>query len=239
MKALVLREFKSFFGSTIGYLVISVFLLLNGLFLWVIDGDYNILNSGYNDLTPYFRFAPWVLLLLIPAVTMRSFSDEKRLGTIELLVTKPLSLPSIVWGKFLGAMTLIFVAIVPTILYVFILNNYSLVDHSMDLASTFGSFIGLFFLAAAYTSIGIFCSTWSENQIVCFLSAVLLCLLFYFGVDQLAQLLSVALFSKIGMQSHFEGLSRGVIDTRDLIYFGSFVYVFIAATIYSLKKQRQ
>lgn len=238
MKALIIREFKSFFGSIVGYLVLTVFLLLNGLFLWVIDGDYNILNSGYNDLTPFFKFSPLILLLLIPAITMKSFSDEKRLGTLELLVTKPLSLSSIVWGKFLGSMLLIAIAIVPTFLYVFILNTYSLQGHSMDIASTIGSFIGLFFLAAAYNAIGIFCSTWSENQIVCFLFSVLICMLFYFGFDQLAQLLDVNMFAQLGMQSHFESLSKGVIDTGDLIYFSSIVYLFVSATIYSLKKQR-
>jgi len=239
MKAIIFREFKSFFGSTIGYFVISVFLLLNGLFLWVIDGDYNILNSGYNDLTPFFKFSPWVLLLLIPAVTMRSFSDEKRLGTMELLVTKPLTLSSIVWGKFFGAMLLIAIAILPTVLYVFILNSYSLSGNTIDLGSTIGSFVGLFFLAAAYTGIGMFCSTRSENQIVCFLIAVLLCLLFYFGWDQLAQLTKMPWISRLGMQDHFESLSKGVIDTRDLIYFASMVYLWIATTVYSLKKQRK
>jgi|SRR5690554_4600823 len=239
MKAIIFREFKSFFGSLIGYLVICVFLLLNGLFLWVFDNEYNILNLGYNDLTPFFKFSPWILLLLIPAITMKSFSDEKRLGTLELLVTKPLSYKKIVWGKFFGALLLIIVAILPTTLYVWILNNYSLVGHSIDGASTLGSFVGLLFLAASYTAIGIFSSTLSENQIVCFLVAVLICLLAYFGIDQLAQLTKLSILSNFGMKHHFESLSRGVIDTRDLIYFSSIIYLMIVATIYSLKSQRQ
>ena len=121
MKAILLREIKSFFGSPIGYLVIAIFLLLNGLFLWVFEGDYNILNSGFADLTPFFTIAPWILIFLIPAVTMRSFSDERKQGTLELLLTKPLSVWQIVNGKFLGAMLLIIIAIIPTLIYVWVI----------------------------------------------------------------------------------------------------------------------
>src|SRR5690606_1716080 len=126
MKAILLHEIKSFFGSLTGYLVIADFLILNGIFLWIVDGQYNILQSGYNDLTPFFQLAPLLLLLLIPAVTMKSISDERKQGTIELLVTKPLSLNQIVTGKFLGAFLLVVLAILPTVLYVVILNPYGM-----------------------------------------------------------------------------------------------------------------
>ena len=122
MKSILLREIKSFFGSPIGYLVIAIFLLLNGLFLWVFEGDYNILNSGFADLSPFFTIAPWILIFLIPAVTMRSFSDEKKQGTIELLMTKPISIWEIVAGKFFGAFLLIVIAIIPTFIYVYVIS---------------------------------------------------------------------------------------------------------------------
>ena len=181
MKSILLREIKSFFGSPIGYLVIAIFLLLNGLFLWVFEGDFNILNSGFADLNPFFTLAPWILIFLIPAVTMRSFSDEKKQGTIELLLTKPLTSWQIVNGKFIGAFLLIIIALIPTLVYVFVISNYGSPEGSFDLGSTVGSYFGLLFLVASYTSIGLFTSTLSENQIVAFIIAVFLCFLFYFG----------------------------------------------------------
>ena len=178
MKSIVLREIKSFFGSPVGYLVIAIFLLLNGLFLWVFDGEFNILKSGFADLSPFFTLSPWILIFLIPAVTMRSFSDEKKQGTIELLFTKPLSIWQIVNGKFLGAFLLIVIAILPTLVYVYVISSLGLPEGNIDMGSTLGSYFGLLFLVAAYTSIGIFTSTLSENQIVAFLIAVFICFIF-------------------------------------------------------------
>jgi len=241
MRAILLREFKSFFGSIIGYLVIGVFLILNGLFLFVFDGSYNILQSGYNDLTPFFKLVPWILLFLIPAVTMRSFSDEKKQGTIELLFTKPISLPNIVLGKFFGAFCLILIALIPTVLYVFILNPYGNPINNIDLGSTIGSYIGLLFLVGSYTSIGIFTSTLSDNQIVAFILAIILCYLAYFGFDELSNILKFSnpFLEKIGMNYHFKSISRGVIDTRDLIYFVSVIVFFISATVFNLKTMKK
>jgi len=241
MKAILLREIKSFFGSLIGYLVIAVFLVLNGLFLWILDGQYNILQSGYNDLTPFFQLAPLVLLLLIPAITMKSISDERRQGTIELLVTKPLSLGQIVAGKFFGAFLLVVLAVLPTILYVLILNPYGMPAGNMDLGSTTGSYLGLLFLIAAYTSIGIFCSSLSDNQIVAFILAAVICFVLYMGFDFLADMMksSAVLIEKIGMNYHFKSISRGVIDTRDLIYFVSLTVFFLMATMFNLKNVRK
>lgn len=239
MKAILLREIKSFFGSIIGYLVIVVFLVLNGLFLWVFDGSYNILQSGYNDLTPFFKLAPWILLLLIPAVTMRSFSDERKQGTIELLLTKPLSIYEIVSGKFLGAFVLIFIAIIPTILYVIILNPYGNPMNNMDIGSTIGSYIGLLFLIAGYTGIGIFSSTLSDNQIVAFIYAIVLSLIFYMGFDQLGGMLKLPFLERIGMDFHFKSMSRGVLDTRDVLYFISVAFLFVSATVFNLKSMKK
>ncbi|NGY37581.1 gliding motility-associated ABC transporter permease subunit GldF [Flavobacterium sp. XN-5] len=237
MKAILLREIKSFFGSPIGYLVIALFLILNGLFLWVFEGDYNILNTGFADMSPFFTLAPWILIFLIPAVTMRSFSDEKKQGTLELLLTKPLSLWQIVNGKFLGAVLLIVMAIIPTFIYVEVISSLGMPEGNLDMGSTIGSYIGLLFLISAYSSIGIFTSTLSDNQIVAFIVAVFLCFFFYFGFEGLASLTpSFSIFiSAFGMQDHFKSMGRGVIDTRDLLYFASITVLFLSFTVYKLK----
>jgi ABC-2 type transport system permease protein len=237
MKSIVFREIKSFFGSPIGYLVIALFLIGNGLFLWVFEGDYNILNTGFADLTPFFTLAPWILIFLIPAVTMRSFSDEKKQGTLELLLTKPISLWEIVNGKFLGAFLLIVMAIIPTFIYVEVVWNLGSPEGNLDLGSTLGSYFGLLFLIAAYSAIGIFTSSVSENQIVSFIIAVFLCFFFYFGFQGLASFLPSfsSFISYFGMQDHYKSMSRGVIDTRDVIYFISIAVLFLSFTVFNLK----
>jgi len=222
MLAILKKEINSFFASPIGYLVIAVFLLLNGLFLWLFKGEFNILDSGFADLSAFFLLAPWILIFLIPAVTMRSFSDEKKQGTLELLLTKPISNLQIVLGKYFGAFILIIIALIPTLLYVFTVNKLGNPEGNLDMGSTLGSYFGLLFLVAAYTAIGIFSSTLSDNQIVAFIIAVFICFFFYFGFEGLS---NYNLFGdtfyieKLGMESHFKSMSRGVLDTRDIIYF--------------------
>ena len=237
MKSIALREIKSFFGSPIGYLVIAIFLLLNGLFLWVFDGEYNILQSGFADLSPFFTLSPWILIFLIPAVTMRSFSDEKKQGTIELLLTKPLSIWQIVNGKFLGAFLLIVIAIIPTLIYVYVISSLGIPEGNIDLGSIMGSYFGLLFLVAAYTSIGIFTSTLSENQIVSFILSVFLCFLFYYGFDGMTTLIKSQsdVIARFGMDYHFKSMARGVIDTRDVIYFVTVSILFLSLTVFNLK----
>ena len=237
MKSIIVREIKSFFGSPIGYLVIAVFLIINGLFLWVFDGEYNILNTGFADMTPFFTLAPWILIFLIPAVTMRSFSDEKKQGTLELLLTKPLSIWQIVSGKFFGSLLLIILAIIPTFIYVWVIYGLGLPEGNIDMGSTIGSYFGLLFLIAGYSAIGIFTSTLSENQIVAFIVAVFLCFLLYFGFEGLATVLPTfsTNISALGMQDHYKSMSRGVLDTRDIIYFISISAAFLSFTVYNLK----
>ncbi|MFM2369210.1 MAG: hypothetical protein RL619_1510 [Bacteroidota bacterium] len=237
MKSIVLREIKSFFGSPIGYLVIAIFLIINGLFLWVFEGDYNILNTGFADLTPFFTLAPWILIFLIPAVTMRSFSDEKKQGTLELLLTKPLSIWQIVNGKFLGALLLIVMVIIPTFIYVKVISSLGIPEGNIDMGSTIGSYFGLLFLIAGYSSIGIFTSTLSDNQIVAFIVAVFLCFFLYFGFEGLSTVTPTFsnFISALGMQDHYKSMSRGVIDTRDIIYFTSITIAFLSFTVYNLK----
>jgi len=235
MLTIIKREINSFFSSTIGYLVIAVFLVINGVFLWVFSGNFNILDSGFADLSPYFELAPWVLLFLIPAVCMRAFSDEMKMGTLELLLTKPISLKQIVLGKYFGAVILIVIALIPTILYVFTISELGNPPGNWDVGSTIGSYIGLLFLVFAYTSIGIFSSTLSQNQIVAFIIAVFLCFALYYGFDGFTS--STFDISNLGMKAHFDSVARGVLDTRDLIYFLSVTVFFIALTILKLKKQ--
>ena len=237
MKSIALHEIKSFFGSPIGYLVIALFLLFNGLFLWVFDGEYNILQSGFADLSPFFTLSPWIILFLIPAVTMRSFSDEKKQGTIELLLTKPLSIWQIVNGKFLGAFLLIVAALVPTLIYVYVINSLGMPEGNIDMGRTIGSYFGLLFLVAAYTAIGIFTSTLSENQIVAFLISVLLCFLFYYGFEGISNYVKVFEngISRLGMEYHYKSMSQGVIDSRDILYFLSVSFLFLSLTVFKLK----
>lgn len=237
MKSIALREIKSFFGSPIGYLVIVIFLIINGLFLWVFDGEYNILKSGFADLSPFFTLAPWILIFLIPAVTMKSFSDEKKQGTIELLFTKPLSIWQIVNGKFLGAFLLIVIAIVPTFVYVYVISSLGMPEGNFDIGSTIGSYFGLLFLVGSYTAIGIFTSTLSENQIVAFMLSVFLCFIFYYGFEGIAPYAKgfEDAVAKIGMDYHFKSMSRGIIDTRDVLYFISIAVLFLSLTVFKLK----
>ena len=242
MKAILFKEFRSFFGSPIGYLVIAIFLLLSGLFLWVFEGDYNILNSGFSDMTPFFTIAPWIMLFLIPAVTMRSFSDEKKQGTMELLLTKPLSLWEIVNGKFLGAFLLLIIAIIPTLVYVKVIYDLGLPEGNIDFGSTLGSYFGLLFLMAAYTSIGIYTSTLSDNQIVAFIVSVFLCFVLYFGFQGISNYPVFGNYGNViasfGMDYHYKSMSRGVIDTRDIIYFVSITVLFLSLTVYKLKSYK-
>lgn len=240
MVALIKREIHSFFGSLIGYLVIAVFLVINGLFLWFFEGPFNIFNAGFAELTSFFQLAPWVLLFLIPAVTMRSFSDEKRMGTLELLFTKPISIKEIILGKYIGAVILIALALLPTLLYVYTISELGNPPGNWDFGSTMGSYLGLFFLVLAYTAIGIFASSLSENQIVAFIIAVFLCFFMYYGFEGLANYNLFGTYdyfvSNLGMQSHFESVSRGVIDSRDVIYFISVALLFLGLTFIKLEK---
>ncbi len=236
MKSILLREIQSFFGSLIGYLVIAVFLLLNGLFLWVFKGDFNILDNSFADLTPFFTLAPWVLIFLIPAVTMRSFSDERKQGTIELLLTKPLSVWQIVNGKFFGAFLLIIIALLPTFIYVYVIYDLISLPTVIDSGSILGSYFGLLFLIAGYTAIGIFTSILTENQIVAFILAIFLCFVLYFGMEGLSSLFGNSYFiASLGMDYHYRSISRGVLDTRDVIYFLSVAILFLSLTAFKLK----
>ena len=239
MFAILKKEINSFFASPIGYLVIAVFLLLNGLFLWVFKGDFNILEGGFADLSAFFLLAPWILIFLIPAVTMRSFSDEKKQGTLELLLTKPISHVKIVLGKYFGAFIVIIIALIPTLLYVYAISKLGAPEGNLDVGGVMGSYFGLLFLVASYTAIGVFSSTLSDNQIVAFIIAVFICFFFFFGFEGLSNynIFGDAFYiEKLGMESHFKSMSRGVLDTRDILYFLSITFLFILLTKLNIQK---
>ena len=239
MLAIFKREVLSFFMTPVGYLIIGFFLVLNGLFLWVFKGDFNIFEYGFADLSNFFLLTPWVFLFLIPAVTMKSFSEEKKAGTLELLFIKPLSLRETVYGKFFGALSLVVIALVPTLLYGVCISQLGNTPDNLDWGLIYGSYFGLFFLAMSYTAIGIFTSALTENQIVAFILALVICFMFYYGFEGVSTLFNdgeiTQLIVSLGMKSHFEGISRGILDSRDLIYFLSLTVLFLFFAIVQLK----
>jgi ABC-2 type transport system permease protein len=231
LKTILKKEFNSFFASPIAYLVIGVFLLVNGLFLFIFKDDFNILNAGFADLNPFFYLAPWVFIFLIPAITMKSFADEFSNGTLELLKTKPISNWQIVFGKFWASLLLVVLALIPTLTYVYTVYQLGNPTGNIDFGSTIGSYIGLLFLAAAYTAIGLFTSTISKNQIVAFILGVFISFFFFYGFDAISNALDNNLaIQKLGINEHYKSISRGIIDTRDLVYFLSVTVFFLFMT---------
>ena len=237
MFAILKKELNSFFASPIGYLVIGVFLVVNGLYLWVFKGDFNILNAGFADLNSFFFITPWFFLFLIPAITMRSFSDEFRLGTIEILKTKPITDWQIVIGKYTGSLILIIIALLPSLIYVYSILQLGNPIGNLDVGSTIGSYIGLLFLASAFTAVGLFTSTLSNNQIVAFILAIIISFFMFYGFGAIADLAGSEVLRNFGMNEHFKSISRGVIDTRDIIYFLSIAIFFLFLTKQNLNKE--
>lgn len=232
MIAILKKEFNSFFAAPIAYLVIGVFLLINGLFLWVFNDDFNILNAGFADINSFFYLTPWIFLFLIPAITMKSFADEFNSGTIEILKTRPISNWQIILGKFWASLLLVIVALVPTPIYVYTIYQLGNPIGNIDLGSIVGSYIGLLFLATTYTAIGLFTSTLSKNQIVAFILGVFISFLLFYGFDAISNSFSNQriLIQKLGINEHYKSIARGVIDTRDLLYFTSVTLFFLFIT---------
>lgn len=242
MRSLLKKEISLFLSSLIGYIVIIVFLLINSLFLWVFPVDSNILSHGYATIEGLFIQAPFVFLFLIPAITMRSFSEEKRNGTLELLLTKPITDIQIILSKFFAGIILVIFSLVPTLIYVFFVYANGYPVGNMDMGGTWGSYIGLIFLASAFVSIGIFVSSITDNQIIAFIVSVFLCGFIYLGFEFLYTLDifgSIDLFiQSIGIQAHYLSMSRGVIDSRDVIYFLSMILIFLLFTKTSLESRK-
>ena len=242
MRSIFIKEINSFFSSIVGYVALLVFLIACGLFLWIIP-EYSILGYGYASLDRFFEIAPWLLLLLVPAVTMRSFADEFRTGTIEWLSTKPVTDFEIIHGKYFATLALIVFALLPTLIYVFTISSLSFPDVGLDTGALIGSYVGLFFLAATFAAVGVFCSSLTANQVVGFLISLLACYLFYTGFEQLSKLPSFAegidyYLSMTGMEFHYNSISRGLIDTRDIVYFLSVIALFVSLTRFSLNRRK-
>jgi ABC-2 type transport system permease protein len=239
MIAILKKELNSFFSTPIGYLVIAIFLIINGLFLWVFDSEFNILNAGFADLNSFFYLAPWIFLFLIPAITMRAFSDEYNSGTIEILKTKPISNWEIILGKYFASLLLIITALIPTFLYVYSISQLGSPKGNYDIGALLGSYFGLLFLAGTYTAIGVFSSTLSKNQIVAFIIAMFISFILFYGFEAMASLFgSLDYFiQSLGLNEHYKSISRGVIDTRDLLYFISVTVFFLMATKLRLDRE--
>lgn len=242
MRAIYFKEINAFFSSLIGYVVVGIFLTLMGLILWVFP-EYSILDSRFATLDTLFAIVPQVFLFLIPAVTMRSFSEEMQTGTLELLVTRPLSDWQIVGGKFLAALTLVVFALLPTLLYYFTVYQLGAPPGNLDSGGIAGSYIGLLFLAAAFVAIGLFASSLTQSQIVAFLLAAFLCFFFFQMFDLISRLpiffgRTDDIVQALGIQYHYDSMSRGLIDTRDVVYFLSLIALFLAATVVSLGRRR-
>lgn len=231
------KEFSQFFSSLTGYIAIVVFLLVNGLVLFVFRN--NILESGFATLDQFFSFAPWVMLFLTAAVTMRSFADEYRGGTFEVLRTRPLTAGQLVGGKFWGSFAVAAIALLPTLVYFFSINSLAATT-GIDAGAAVGSYLGLLFLTAVFTAIGICVSSFTNNAVVAFIIGIVVMVLFYFGFEALSQL---PLFENgagyyiemLGIRYHYTSISRGVLDTRDLVYFISLVLFFLLITRQNLQ----
>lgn len=241
MKSLFLKEIAGFFSSITGYIVIIVFLVINGLFLWIFPGEMNVLDSGYATLDTLFVIAPWVFLFLIPAITMRSFADEQRSGNLELLLTRPLNDLQIVLAKFFANCVVALLSILPTLVFFLAVQSLSVEGQGMDPGATWGSYTGLLLLASVYCSIGIFASSLTENSIIAFILAVGICFFLYIGFNSVGYLSPEGttgnFIINLGIDAHYRSMQRGVIDSRDLLYFISVIIIFIYATRIRLRSR--
>lgn len=242
MYSLFVKEIRSFLSSLIGYIVIVVFLLAISLFMWIIKGDTNVLDSGYANIDTLFAIAPWVFLFLIPAITMRSFADEKKSGTIELLLTRPLTDLQIILAKYLAGLVLVLISLLPTLVYYYSVYKLGIPQGNIDSGGTWGSYVGLLMLGSSFVAIGVFSSSLTDNQIISFILSLAICFFCYIGFEQIS---SLSLFGKadtfiqaLGINQHYNSLARGVIDTRDVVYFISFNAFFVLLTKTVLEKRK-
>ncbi len=237
MWVLYKKEISSFFSSLVGYIAIIVFLVITGLFLWFIGNDgnaFNILDGNYANVDGLFIIAPWVFLFLVPAITMKMFSEERKTGTIEFLNTKPLTDFQIILAKFFAGLTLVVFALVPTLVYVYSVYQLGYPKGNIDFGGTAGSYIGLLFLGAAFASISLFASALTENQVIAFLFGMIMCFFCYIGFGFIADSGVFGDFGYIvlllGIEEHYGSISRGVIDTRDIVYYISLIAFFVLLT---------
>ena len=234
MGALYLKEIRSFLSSIIGYVFMLIFVVTCWLFLWVINDDYNLLNGGVADLLPFYNLAPLILLILIPAITMRSFADERKSGTIELLYTRPITDLSILLAKYLAGVTLVVIALIPTLTFYASMHYLGDPVGVMDDGAAITSFLGLILLGASFVAIGIFASAITSNQIVAFIVAMFLCWFAFSGLSLLGSYATFAGFDSIirytSIDYHYESIKKGVLILSDLVYFLSVIVFFLFAS---------
>jgi len=242
MWSIFFKEVNLFLSSLIGYVAIAVFLIGTGLFMWFFP-DYSVISYGFASMDSFFGMAPYIFLFLIPAITMRSFAEEIQTGTIELLVTRPLSDWQILFGKYLACLFLIILSIVPTFIYFFSVWELGMPKGNLDIGATWGSYIGLFFLGATFAAIGIFASSITKNQIVAFILGLFFCAFSYDAFSSLSRLPIFfggvdSVVESLGINFHYASISRGLVDTRDLLYFLSMISVFLFAAKTALEKRK-
>ena len=242
MLTLINKEIRSFLGSLIGYIVIIVFLTTIGLMLWIFPGGTNVLDNGYANIDALFYIAPWVYLFLVPAITMRLFAEESRTGTIELLLTKPLTDFQIVFAKYIAGFSLVLFSLLPTLIYFYSVYNLGSPVGNIDVGGTMGSYFGLLFLGGVFVAIGIFASAITNNQIISFIVAIFLSFFCYVGFESISSLAYFGgiddIIVKLGINEHYVSMSRGVIDTRDVIYFLSTISLFLILTKTALSSRK-
>lgn len=246
MRALYLKEIRSFLSSIIGYVFILFFLITSGSMHWIASESTNLLDGSEADLIPFFNFTPYIFLILIPAITMRSFAEERRTGTIELLFTRPISDVKIILAKFFASLTLLLITLLPTLIYYWSMVELSVDPESFDHGATITSYIGLVLLGASFTAIGIFSSTLTNSQIVSFIIAIFVCWIFTPDIGAIALMGTFNLFGSFdsffqyfGMGYHYDGIKRGVLDTKNLIYFFSVISLFIYAALTVIKSLKK
>ena len=233
------KELKNYFSSLTAYVVIGIFLLATGLFLWVIPGTYNVIDAGYASVDGLFILAPWLFLFLCPAITMKSIAEEKQAGTWELLLTRPLSITNIVVGKFLAAWILVVLSILPSILYFVSVYFLAIPVGNVDIGAFAGSFMGLILISGVYISIGIMASSLVVNQMLSFIIALIFSFLMFYGFELTASFFSsgsvIFLLHNAGIHTHYQSISRGVIESGDLIYFFLLMILFLFLSVKLLK----
>ncbi len=233
MRTIYLKELSAYFSSLVAYVTIIIFLLVTGLFLWVFP-DSSILEYGYAGLDSLFNIAPYVFMFLIPAITMKSIAEEQKEGTFEMLMTRPVTEWQLIMGKFLAAFSLVVFALLPTLIYFYTVYNLGAIPGNIDIGAVIGSYIGLFLLGGAFVAIGIFSSSLTKNQIIAFAIAVFLSFFAFSGFEAVSSIISLQKFdesiNQLGINAHYLSISRGVLDTRDLVYFLSFMAFFLVLT---------
>ncbi|SOD15191.1 gliding motility-associated ABC transporter permease subunit GldF [Pedobacter xixiisoli] len=233
MLAVFKRELFSFLNSLMAYITIGIFLLACGLMFWFFP-DTSILEYGYAEMDGFFSLVPYLFMFLISAITMRSFAEERKEGTYVLLATRPLTDMQIILAKYLACMVLVLFSLVPTLIYYYSISQLGLPKGNIDTGAVIGSYVGLFLLGSAFASIGVFASSITKNQIIAFAVAVFLCFFTYSGFDSLSRIAAFegieSFLMNFGINEHYQSISRGVLDTRDVVYFLTFVALFLWLT---------